>query len=115
MSVTDCEHTGATDCMCEPCLELAARRESERQAAIAAYESVSRFLNGRNAGSLVPAIARDHRTLQQAFTGVCVAWLEHLAKLGEGEYDLRNAASVDLAKAVTQTREWAKHSHLPYV
>ena len=41
----------------------------------------------------------EHRTLQQQMTQVCVLWLKHLASLEEHDgYDLRNEASVKLAK-----------------
>jgi hypothetical protein len=115
IDVHETAHTGQPDCFCDTCLEAAARKHEIEQEAIKAYDTVSRFLNGRNAGDLVQAIARDHRTLQQAFTGVCVAWVNHLAALPEGQYDLRNAASVDLARAITKTAEWEDKSRLPYV
>jgi len=42
----------------------------------------------------------EHRTLQQNFTRVCVAWLEQLAEQKMlGRYDLRNQDSVDLGEA----------------
>jgi hypothetical protein len=112
--VATMEHT-EENCFCNGCVEAAVRDNERRLEAIAAYESVSRYLNGRNGKDLVQAVARDHRTLQQAFTGFCVAWLEHLSALPEGQYDLRNAASVDLAKAITATKEWEDHSRLPYI
>jgi hypothetical protein len=43
---------------------------------------------------------RTHRTLQQAFTGLCLEWLKHLASLPQGQYDLRNEYSVKLAKEI---------------
>lgn len=107
--------TKPAECFCDACLEAEVRANELRKEAITAYESVSRFLNGRNSQDMVQAIARDHRTLQQAFTGLAVAWLTHLANLSEGQYDLRNAASVDLARAITRTREWQEQSHLPYI
>lgn len=115
IDVHETAHTGQPDCICDSCYETAARKNEQEREAIKAYETVSRFLNGRNASDLIQAIARDHRTLQQAFTGVCVAWFNHLAALTEGQYDLRNAASVDLARAVTKTTEWEEKSRLPYV
>jgi len=52
----------------------------------------------------VEAMSRQHRTLQQSFTGVCVAWLHHLSKLEEFRYDGRNEASVQLAKKLLAER-----------
>ena len=40
----------------------------------------------------------EHRTLQQNFTRLCVAWFEHLSKVPDNRYDLRNEASIKLAK-----------------
>jgi len=46
---------------------------------------------------------REHRTLQQGFTRVLVAWIRHLASLKENWYDLRNEASVKLAKKIMES------------
>ena len=48
----------------------------------------------------VNAMSVQHRTLQQNFTRLCAAWLEHLAALPENCHDARNAASVEYAKRV---------------
>ena len=48
----------------------------------------------------VDRMARQHRTLQQSFTGVCLAWLYHCGGLEEGWYDLRNQASVEAGKKI---------------
>jgi hypothetical protein len=45
----------------------------------------------------VKAMGKEHRTGQQGFTRLCVAWLEHLASVEH--FDDRNKASVELAKA----------------
>jgi hypothetical protein len=39
-----------------------------------------------------------HRTLQQNFTKLCVAWLRYLATTDM--YDLRNQSAVDFAKSI---------------
>ena len=49
---------------------------------------------------IVDELGRTHRTLQQNFTKLCVAWLQHLSELGENQYDGRNKASVDFAKRI---------------
>jgi hypothetical protein len=108
------EHTTEPDCICDSCCEASHARREVEQEAIAAYEGISRFINRRNAPELVHAIARDHRTPQQGFTALCVAWLDHLSALTDDQYDLRNAASVDLARAITKTTAWDK-SRLPYI
>ena len=66
-------------------------------------EFVSSFVNGMSRADVpefVNEMAREHRTLQQGFTGLCLAWLEHLANLPENHYDGRNEASVKIAKQI---------------
>ena len=63
-------------------------------------------------GEFIEDAANKHRTLQQCFIKLCVAWLEHLATLKEYQYDARNQDSVELAKAITQTDAWEKHKYL---
>ena len=48
----------------------------------------------------IAALANLHRTEQQRVTKFMLAWFEHLAFLPRGEYDLRNEASVLLAKKI---------------
>jgi len=43
----------------------------------------------------IEAMANDHRSLQQSFTRLCVDWFR---KLENQSHDLRNEASVKLAK-----------------
>jgi hypothetical protein len=43
-------------------------------------------------------MGETHRTLQQNFTKLCVAWLRYLATTDM--YDLRNQAAVDFAKSI---------------
>ena len=40
----------------------------------------------------------EHRTLQQQFTKLCIAWLKELSETEN--YDLRNEASVKFAQSV---------------
>ena len=47
---------------------------------------------------VIAEMAVMHRTHQQNFTRLCVAWLNHLASLKEGQFDMRNEDSVRLAK-----------------
>ena len=64
---------------------------------------------------LTAALAQEHRTSQQNFTRIMVAWIEYLANLEHGEYDLRNEASVKLAKQLVATPKWQELKFLPYV
>jgi len=43
-----------------------------------------------------------------------VAWIEHLARLKAGEYDVRNEASVKFARELVKTEAW-KEKYLPYI
>ena len=65
-------------------------------------KAFSSFVNSRSTPEFeyaVELMSREHRTLQQQMTQVCLLWLEHLTSLEEHNgYDLRNEASVKLAK-----------------
>lgn len=81
----------------------------------AIVETLAQFANrGGSADEFAAALSREHRTLQQSVTGLFIAWIESLAKLEEGRYDLRNAGSVKLAKALVASAPW-KEKYLPYV
>jgi hypothetical protein len=46
-------------------------------------------------------MSREHRTHQQSVTGLMLEWFKYLASLDENHrYDLRNEASVKLAKKI---------------
>ena len=67
--------------------------------------ALSNFANGMmqsHGNEFIQCMAREHRTLQQSFTGLCLKWLTHLASLKEFEYDGRNEASVKLAKEIME-------------
>jgi len=73
----------------------------ERDAEMSAW-TMARLLNGSGgawAEQFVATMAREHRTLQQLFTGLCLKWLYHLAAHPEHQ-DLRNQASVETATRV---------------
>lgn len=63
---------------------------------------LTKFLNVMNDDHrfelLVSALGREHRALQQKVTRLAVNWLESLAELPENRCDMRNEASVKLAK-----------------
>ena len=49
------------------------------------------------------AMANEHRTLQQNFTRLCLAWLKKCDEMNKsGRYDLRNEDSVKLASKIVQ-------------
>lgn len=47
---------------------------------------------------IIKSMLKEHRTLQQSFTRLCVEWLKALST--NPYYDYRNEASVDFAKAL---------------
>ena len=83
-------------------------------------ESVTQKINAIPGGQevidgFVERMNLEHRTLQQGFTRLVVAWLEALVKVGEkgqGHYDGRNAASVEFALSIKEQLEKAA---LPFV
>jgi len=73
--------------------------------------SISNWVNRhskRDFPSLMQLLAQDHRTLQQKFTAVCLAWFVHLATLEDYWFDLRNQASRDIAKKIVANVEEVK-------
>jgi len=80
-----------------------------------AVQSVSHIMNAygnEEVEFFVKQMSRQHRTLQQAFSRICQAWFLHLASLEESRYDLRNEASVALAKKIKEVLE---NSPLPLI
>jgi hypothetical protein len=68
---------------------------------MAAVRALSDIIGRSSSRKLfVEFAAQDHRTRQQSLTGVMLAWFEHLASLNEHGYDLRNEASVVIAKKI---------------
>lgn len=81
----------------------ARREDDEEQEAQRIARDLTKFLNvmgndEQRIALIVSELGREHRTLQQKVTALAVGWLEHLAELPEGRYDLRNEASVKLAR-----------------
>ncbi len=48
------------------------------------------------------AMSNEHRTLQQNFTRVCLAWIEKLAETDERFSDHRNQASLKISKELIE-------------
>jgi hypothetical protein len=47
-------------------------------------------------------MSREHRTLQQSFTRLCLAWIEHCAS-DDYRYDLRNEDSHTICKTLVES------------
>lgn len=65
-----------------------------------AVKFISNYLNSFSVGydEFAKGMAMEHRTLQQGFTRLCVAWLKQLSETEY--YDLRNEASVKFAQSI---------------
>jgi len=91
--------------------ELQAKTDAEKIG-----REISNYLNSyghdTRIKALVEVMNQDHRTLQQSFTKLCVAWLNHC---GDPEYrtDGRNEASAQLGKAFRTLSEDTRH--LPFI
>ena len=74
------------------------------EAGIKAASTVTNYLNiigtDERTAAFIGAMQREHRTLQQSFTGLCLAWISHLASQPDYAFDLRNEASRAVAKKI---------------
>ena len=61
------------------------------------------------------AMSKEHKTLQQNFTRMCLKWMEHLAETPMAHTDHRNEASVKISRKLLErfkdgeTEDWAKN------
>lgn len=76
-----------------------------------AVKVMSDFVNNMslNEKEFAVLMSQEHRTLQQSFTNVCLAWMRELASKNEGQYDLRNEQSVKVAKEIIEKVEFASY------
>jgi hypothetical protein len=75
-----------------------------KQTAAETVQTVTSFLNTFSSmeNDFIQEMNREHRTLQQNFTKLCLAWLENCA--GENyRHDLRNEASHKISKELIET------------
>ena len=65
-----------------------------------AVRFMSNYLNSFGVGyqDFAKEMAREHRTLQQSFTRLCITWLQELSETEY--YDLRNEGSVKFAQSI---------------
>ena len=64
-------------------------------------EKITDFVNSYSlkSGQFNEAMSREHRTLQQSFTRLCLKWLEHVAS-DEYRTDGRNVVSQDVCSEI---------------
>lgn len=85
--------------------------EERLQDHVRAVADVVNHLSPRSCRDFAALFTNEHRTLQQNLARLLVAWLEELAK-PEARYDLRNEASVKLAREFV---EKVKERGLPFI
>lgn len=87
------------------------------QRAEAAAQAMERMLNSYSYKGRIQEFVRllrlEHRTNQQSFTALCVAWLESVARDEHG-HDGRNEASYQLAKEFVELVP-ERLRHLPLI
>lgn len=59
-------------------------------------------------------MTREHRTLQQSFTRLCIHWLCTCAS-DEYQFDGRNEASHEIAKALIESQDADFVGDIPYI
>lgn len=64
-----------------------------------------------NYEEFIAEMGNDHRTLQQSFTRLCLAWLNHVGN-DDYRYDGRNEASHKIAKELIEMYT-EKHGYVP--
>jgi hypothetical protein len=106
----------ANPCYCETCCQLQIRQLKLDHDGRAIADKIGDYINSslQSIKWFVLGMNRQHRTLQQGFTGLCIAWFEHLASLKDGEFDGRNQASVEFARKLVKSKAW-KEKYLPYI
>lgn len=59
-------------------------------------------------------MTREHRTIQQSFTRLCIAWLSTCAS-EDYQYDERNKASHEVAKALIDSQDADTIGNIPFI
>jgi hypothetical protein len=81
--------------------QQAVRERDELAQVEAAVAALSKIANRSLSPELfIRCMDREHRTLQQSMSGLMLRWFKHLSELPAGHYDLRNQASVEMARKV---------------
>lgn len=79
-------------------------------------QAVSNMLNNMsfNNRDFCKEMCREHRTIQQNFTRLCIEWLCTCAS-DDYRYDLRNEASHEVAKALIESQDADFIGSIPYI
>lgn len=77
-----------------------------------AVKEMSEFVNNMSCpiDEFIEGMANEHRTLQQTFTNLCLAWIRKCAENhSKGNFDGRNLASCEVSRQIVETVEDAKY------
>lgn len=79
-------------------------------------EQVADMLNSYsfNPEEFCKAMTKEHRTLQQSFTRLCIHWLCTCAS-DDYHYDGRNEASHEVAKAIINSQDADFIGNIPFI
>lgn len=79
-------------------------------------ENVAMALNvfGFDNEAFCKQMCKEHRTLQQSFTRLCIHWLSTCAS-DDYRYDGRNEASHEVAKALIESQDPDFIGYLPFI
>lgn len=85
-------------------------------------DEITNFVNtmSLDPSEFIAAMAKEHRTLQQSFTKLCIQWLEYVAS-DDYRHDPRNEASHEIAKKMIEGFYKINHyrmtpsAHLPMI
>lgn len=81
------------------------------EAFAAEFSNFCNTMSGLPQGIALDLLMRDHRTIQQNMMRFCMAFI---ARMADQSYDLRNEASVELAKEIMERTDYASRA-LPKV
>lgn len=60
-------------------------------------------------------MSREHRTLQQSFTRLCLAWIKHCSEYQDFQIDGRNELAVDACKRIAEVMNEENIGGLPMI
>ena len=83
----------------------------EGEAFAGVFSSFCNDMRNKPKEAAIDKMMRDHRTIQQKMMGFCMAFIERMA---EQESDLRNEASVRLAKQIMERTDYEARA-LPFI
>jgi len=117
VQMMECDLNDSNECekACEHIDRMNEEWKKTHNATVELVQRLNCFSNRDRIADIVHALRSEHRTLQQDFTRLCIAWFEKLAGLENYDYDLRMEASVKLAKALEHSPDFNDNKYLPTI